>query len=206
MSEPEQTKRERQKARRAQRLAIERVEQRRARRKFVLIVSVLSVVGVVGVGALVVAAVNRPGVVAPEGVRDVAIGEASHVEGDVTYETTPGAGGPHSGAWQNCGAYEDPVAEENAVHSLEHGAVWLSYQSDLDEAQVQRLAEFAGDYVLVSPMDDLPSPVVASAWGKQLSLKGSDDPRIEGFVQTFVQGPDTPERGAPCSGGIGEPV
>ena len=160
-----------------------------------------------GVGALVVAAVNRPAVVVPENVRDIAVGEASHVEGDVTYETTPGAGGPHSGAWQNCGVYTEPVAEENAVHSMEHGAVWLSYRPDLDQTQVQRLAELGGqDYVVVSPLADLPASVVATAWGKQLTVESANDPALEAFVRSFAQGPQTLERGAPCTGGIGEPA
>ena len=207
MSASEPTKRARQKARREERLAAERVAQRQTRRQFVLTVGVLSVLVVGGVGALLVAAVNRPAVVAPQGVRDIAVGEASHVEGDVTYETTPGAGGPHSGAWQNCGVYTEPVAEENAVHSMEHGAVWLSYRPDLDQAQVQRLAELGGqDYVVVSPLADVQAPVVATAWGKQLTVDSADDPALEAFVRSFAQGPQTLERGAPCTGGIGEPA
>jgi hypothetical protein len=54
-------------------------------------------------------------------------------------------------------------------------------------------------------MEDLPSPVVASAWGKQLRLDGAGDPRLERFVSAFQQGPQTPEPGAACTGGVGEP-
>ncbi|MPZ29305.1 MAG: DUF3105 domain-containing protein, partial [Micromonosporaceae bacterium] len=50
------------------------------------------------------------------------------------------------------------------------------------------------------------APVVASAWGKQLPLDSADDPRLKEFVRTFAQGPQTPEPGAPCTGGAGEPV
>ncbi len=58
----------------------------------------------------------------PEGVEEVAVGPAAHVEGDIDYDGHP-AGGEHSAVWLNCGAYSEPVPEENAVHSLEHGAV-----------------------------------------------------------------------------------
>lgn len=57
-------------------------------------------------------------------------------------------------------------------------------------------------YLLVTPwVGGLPSAVVASAWGKQLALPSADDPRIAEFVRAFRAGPQTPEPGAPCTGG-----
>ena len=143
----------------------------------------------------------------PEGVETIEIASRNHVEEDVDYERTPPAGGEHNSIWQNCGVYEEPVRSENALHSLEHGAVWITYRPDLPEEQVQQLQRMAEgeSYVLVSPMEDLPSQVVASAWGKQLRLEGASDPRLEQFVSAFQQGPQTPEPGAACSGGVGEP-
>ena len=60
-------------------------------------------------------------------------------------------------------------------------------------------------YVLVSPYPDLPAPVVASAWGKQLRLDSADDPRLDEFVRAFRLGRQAPERGGPCDGGLGQP-
>jgi hypothetical protein len=99
------------------------------------------------------------------------------------------------------------VRDENAVHSLEHGAVWITYRPDLPQNQVDQLRDLAQNqtYVLVSPRADLPSPVVASAWGKQLRLQSADDPDLERFIGAFRQGPQTPEQGAACTGGIGQP-
>lgn len=133
--------------------------------------------------------------------------EPGHAQGTLSYEQTPPAGGTHNPAWQNCGYYSAPVANENAVHSLEHGAVWITYRPDLPQSQITTLRQLAQNqtYVLVSPYPDLPSPVVASAWGKQQRLSSADDPGLESFVGDFRQGPQTPERGAPCTGGIGQP-
>lgn len=143
----------------------------------------------------------------PEGVDTLEIASREHVEEDVDYERTPPAGGEHNSVWQNCGVYEEPVRSENALHSLEHGAVWITYRPDLPEGQVEQLQELAESesYALVSPMEGLPSPVVASAWGKQLQLDGAGDPRLEQFISAFQQGPQTPEPGAACTGGVGEP-
>ena len=56
------------------------------------------------------------------------------------------------------------------MHSMEHGAVWITYSPDLRQADRQVLTPSAatGDHILVSQYDGLPSPIVASAWGKQL--------------------------------------
>lgn len=124
----------------------------------------------------------------------------------VDYAEVPPVGGEHYGAWQNCGYYSEPVRSENAVHSLEHGAVWITYRPDLPQVQIDELKQKAEqDYVLVSPFPDLPSPVVASAWNKQISLDSADDDRLDQFIRSFKEGPDTPERGALCTRGIGEP-
>lgn len=133
---------------------------------------------------------------------------AGHTEGPVKYEQTPPVGGPHAARWQNCGIYESPVQSENAVHSLEHGAVWLTYKSDLAAEQVEQLRSRARGqrYVLLSPYERLPAPIVASAWGAQLPVQAANDPRLVQFVAQYQRGPFAPEPGAPCVSGIGTPL
>ncbi len=143
-----------------------------------------------------------------EGVQSFEVPDRDHAEGSISYNSpVPPVGGPHAPVWQNCGFYAEPVPDETAVHSMEHGAVWVTYRRDLPKEQVEVLRGLASgqSHVLVSPYPDLPSPVVASAWGKQLRLEGADDPRLERFVSAFRQGPQAPEAGAPCAGGVGEP-
>jgi hypothetical protein len=145
----------------------------------------------------------------PDGTEEIDIGSAGqHTEQNIDYEQNPPAGGEHNSVWQNCGVYEEPIRNETAVHSLEHGAVWITYRPDLPEQQVQRLQDLAqGEpYALLRPMEGLPSPVVASAWGEQLQVDEASDERLKQFVSAFQQGPQTPEPGAACSGGVGEPI
>lgn len=131
----------------------------------------------------------------------------THVDGKVTYPQNPPVGGPHNAAWLNCGIYDASVTNENAVHSLEHGAVWITYQPKLAAADVQHLVSLVKgkSYVILSPYDGLQTPVVASAWGVQLQVQTAYDSRISQFIQKYAQGPQTPEPGAPCSGGTGSP-
>jgi Protein of unknown function (DUF3105) len=139
--------------------------------------------------------------------------EANHVTTPVTYPQTPPAGGNHSPVWINCGIYPTPVPNENAVHDLEHGAVWITYVPTLPAADVATLARYvrsqdADDpdpHVLLSPYPGLPAPVVVSAWATQLRLTGADDPRLPLFVTTYLRGAQAPEANETCSGGIGTP-
>ena len=94
------------------------------------------------------------------GVKDIDVGPTGiHILGDVDYDQTPPAGGQHHDVWQNCGFYDEPVRDENAVHSLEHGAVWITYQPDLPQEQIEKLSDLAQSnrFVLVSPYPDLPN-------------------------------------------------
>jgi hypothetical protein len=145
----------------------------------------------------------------PGGVEEFEVSTTpDHTEGEVSYEQSPPVGGDHNPIWQNAGFYEEPVPNETAVHTLEHGAVWITYSPDLPQEGKDHIREVVAagqDCVLASPFPGLDAPVVASAWGKQLELESVDDPRLERFVSAYSQGPQTPEPGAPCSGGVGSP-
>ena len=126
----------------------------------------------------------------------------THTYDPVTYDQTPPVGGGHYPVWQDQGFYEEPVPNEKAVHTMEHGAVWITYSPDLPQDQKDKLRDIvkSQDCLLASPYADLPAPVVASAWGKQLKLDSADDPRLEQFISAFRKGPQTPEPTAPCTG------
>jgi hypothetical protein len=127
---------------------------------------------------------------------------ADHRTEPVAYDSPVPAGGPHHPAWWDCGVYPEPVQTEHAVHSLEHGAVWLSYRPDLPADQVELLEELGDDdYMLVSPVTDQESPVMATAWDHQLSLDTADEKTLKAFIREYKQGPQTPEPGAACTGG-----
>jgi hypothetical protein len=144
----------------------------------------------------------------PEGTRTFTDLERTHVDTPVDYPQTPPVGGPHNPVWQTCQFYDKPIMTERGVHSMEHGAVWITYSPDLSPTQVDVLKVLAesGKEVLVTPFDGLPTPLVASAWGKQLQLQSADDPRLAQFVRYFDDGPQTPEKDTPCSQGSAETV
>jgi hypothetical protein len=200
-------------ARKSRESAREKVERMRAeqaaaaRRRTIMIVAVTVVVLLAIAGGVTAVVLNSRTPAVSLAAVQTFTESRNHVEGKVNYPQTPPAGGDHNPIWLNCGIYTAPVANENAVHDLEHGAVWITYQPDLAKADIAKLTKYAKGqtYLDLSPYPDLPAPVVVSAWGKQLKLTGASDPRLEAFVKKYKQGSQTPELGSPCTGGTGSP-
>lgn len=153
---------------------------------------------------------ERPTVQSNEivGLQTFPVTSVRHVSGPVRYPQTPPVGGDHPAVFQDCGFYSQPIVPERGVHSMEHGAVWITYSPDLPRDQVERLRNVATDqtYILVSPWPGLPAPVVASAGGKQVRLESTTDPRLGEFLSQFRQSSDIPEPGRPCTGGVTSPA
>jgi hypothetical protein len=129
-----------------------------------------------------------------------------HTAGPLTYRVNPAVGGTHNNDWQNCmgDIYDAPIAQEHAVHSLEHGAVWVTYRPDLPKDQVDALAgKVRGkEKMMMSPHDKLDSPISLQAWGYQLKVNDAGDDRIDEFIKVMrvnasIEGPN-----ASCSQGI----
>ena len=130
-----------------------------------------------------------------------------HAYGQQQYAQTPPVGGKHNEVWQQCSGnvYDSVIPSEHAVHSLEHGAVWLTYRTGLPADQVEKLAsKIRGkEFTLMSPVDNLDSAVSLQAWGYQLKLDSATDKRIDEFIRA-ARGNVGLEPGAACSGGISE--
>lgn len=197
------SKRSNDRSERAARVEQLRREQERGERRRALLIysvtgiAVLLIIGGVAASRLLTEA-NKPYLSA---VKTYEV-TPEHVQTPVAYPQTPPAGGKHNPIWLNCAIYPKPVPNENAVHSMEHGAVWVTYRPDLPADQVATLqSAIPSTYAVLSPFPGLPATVVASAWGKQLALDSADDPRLAAFIRQYRQGSQAPESGAACTGG-----
>lgn len=142
----------------------------------------------------------------PEGVKTFPATTNETVDGKIDYARRPPTNGDHAKLWQNCGFYSEPIDDRTAVHSMDHGVVWISYRPDLPAGQVEKLRPYGDEeYVIVSPYPGLNAPVVVTAWRNQLQLDGAADPRLRQFVDQFKNSEIAPLSGNRCIDGVGEP-
>jgi len=123
----------------------------------------------------------------------------------VAYTHSPPFGGTHDGYWAACNGvvYTTPVRNENMVHALEHGSVWIAYNPDKISGDALKTlsAKIDGQpYSLMSPYPNLDQPISLQSWGHQLKLSDPNDPRIDEFIQSLRSNQyQYPEPGASCA-------
>ncbi|WP_412541964.1 DUF3105 domain-containing protein [Longispora sp. K20-0274] len=177
----------------------------------------LIVVGIIGYGT--VQAINgsktwEEKAAAIDGIKDwhktnskeLEAGNGNHVQGKVDYFATPSVGGNHNGRWQNCmgDIYPAQIPSEQATHSLEHGAVWVTYDpATLSKDDVKKLESRVegNEYTFLSPFPNQGSPVSLQAWGWQLKVNSASDTRIDDFIKVLRKNASV-EPGAVCSNGL----
>lgn len=137
------------------------------------------------------------------------ITESAHIDPPATFAQSPSVGGDHYPFWQNCGFYTALPVEGAATHSMEHGAVWVTYNNaELAEGELEALAAMAieNDRLLITPWDQ-DEKLVLSSWGAQLRLPNVSvgDPVIDAFIDAYADRDGIPEPNVSCQGALGEP-
>lgn len=179
------------------------------REKQMRVIRVWGPVGVAILGLIIFAVLRASNAEEVEGVTIVRSAQSNQHDADlrIDFGGLPPMGGPHNPIWQNCGIYDTPVAGEYAIHSMEHGAVWLTYNPELPADQVAQLQNIArGDnYLLLSPYPEQTADIVLTVWDRQLTVDNTDDTRIKQFIDNYRRARG-PESTSACSGGVGEPI
>ena len=131
----------------------------------------------------------------------------SHVGGHIDYPGKhPPSGGSHNPVPLTCGYYDQQPPDEFAVHSLEHGAVWIAYGPSTSASDVQVLKAYVKqDHVLVTPYAAMSAPITLVAWEHRLELQSANDPRVKQFVDAYRNSRTAPEAGGACQG-AGQPA
>lgn len=193
-------------------------EQARGKRNRLIAIWLSSVAGVAVLALIAVIVISStvpkvdPSTIELTGLKTWDVPGAVHVDPQpvdykAEYEMDPPAGGAHWSAWLNCGIYTEPQENERAVHALEHGAVWVTYNPDeVSGADLDTLRKrLPKSYALISPYPGLDAPIVASAWGAQIRFDEVTDERLDGFIAKYWQSGTAPELGANCSGAVDGP-
>lgn len=114
------------------------------------------------------------------------------------YNSVPPTSGTHSPFWAQCGIYLQAIPDIVQVHSLEHGAVLIQYNPDIDPADISALEEFAreqGSHVVVAPNPAVVPYIALTAWTVRLEMSTLDLAAVERFWLDYAN--EGPER-VPC--------
>jgi hypothetical protein len=115
------------------------------------------------------------------------------------YSSTPGTSGPHwdASGLANWGVYTTPQNESQVIHNLEHGGIVIWYDPDaIDADGVDELSRYVTSQVssgisgrfkfILSPWsgtDELPAPIVTTAWRWTLEMDEVDTGAIDAFAR-----------------------
>ena len=128
--------------------------------------------------------------------------ERTHVEAAVDYTgySNPPTYGPHHGFLTDAngssitprptGIYETEQADEDLIHNLEHGHVWISYNpSMISSDDLERLESFVADGgidtgVILTPRNANTSTIAVASWARLLELDEFDSNQIRTFVES----------------------
>lgn len=134
----------------------------------------------------------------------------------VAYDQSPPFGGPHDAVWATCTGivYPNQLRTENAVHALEHGSIWITYNPQTVKAgdvDILKSKVEGRPYTLMSPYPGLSTPISLQSWGHQLKLDSASDSRVDHFITALRRNSQTnvypgqpqqssyPEVGAECA-------
>lgn len=151
----------------------------------VLAVAVLGFVVVVVVGKMTAPPEPpRPGVEQSDYGRE-------HVKNKDYDGDQPPTSGPHASplAW---GVYKTEIRDDQVIHNMEHGGVYISYQPNLPKDQIEKLKKllsqpfsdpkFQPKKIVLAPRAANESPIVLSSWLRSETLIAYDQKKIEDYV------------------------
>ena len=103
------------------------------------------------------------------------------------YQTNPPTSGAHADPIR-FGIYNEEVIDENAVHNLEHGGIWISYKdlSDEEIAELEAIARKAPNAVLLSPRSANDSRISVASWQRLMHLEEVDVEAIEEYIKLNI--------------------
>ncbi len=113
----------------------------------------------------------------------IAVG-ASHP----AYNSNPPTGGWHYAEPADIGFYTNQLPDEQLVHNLEHGQIWISFRDAQDTAAIDVLREVQGRQpgsVIVTYRPENPARIAAASWGQLLLLDEPDTNQIYAFITRY---------------------
>lgn len=112
-----------------------------------------------------------------------------------SYNSNPPTSGDHYAGAAPVRFYDKELPDEQLVHNLEHGHVWISFKPGISEEVVSALKDLSGGFVIVTPRSKNDTNITLAAWGRldkfNLESGNIDQQRIKDFVSRYKnKGPE----------------
>jgi len=166
--------------------ARDRAENMRKLKKYSAWIGTIVVIGVLvywGVTAADKAEDSRPGEQqASEGREHIKVGDQH-----AGYKTNPPTSGPHAEPIA-FNSYDTEIADENAIHNMEHGGIWITYK-DISEEEIAQLKDIQRKHpksVILSPRSANDSRISVTSWQRLMHLEVVDVEMIESYIEKNI--------------------
>lgn len=117
------------------------------------------------------------------------------------YNSNPPTSGWHYAEWKQKGVYKEQQPDENLIHNLEHGYIWISYHPDANLEIIKQLENFYGfgKKIVVEPRKENDKLISLAAWNwldkfdsaSGDSLNKEELKRIGDFIDEYInKGPE----------------
>lgn len=127
---------------------------------------------------------DRSQAIEGQGQGHIAVGVAHE-----PYNSNPPTSGPHYANPARTGFYSEVLPDEQLVHNLEHGEIWIAYRPGLPAEVIEQLKDYPGVFVIVTPREQNETDIALVAWERldKFNLEGGrlDTQRIADFILRY---------------------
>ncbi len=111
------------------------------------------------------------------------------------YNSNPPTSGWHYAKPADERFYDKELPDEQLIHNLEHGDIWIAYKPDLSKEMTKQLKSFAGFMAIVTPRVKNDTDIALVAWGRldKFNVENGklDKQRIRDFILRYQnKGPE----------------
>lgn len=110
------------------------------------------------------------------------------------YNSNPPTSGWHYERPAPWGIYETELLDEQLVHNLEHGGIWISHKAFISREDIDALRALGREYsskVIVTVREENAAQIAVAAWGRFMELESFDRDLIVQFIERYKnQGPE----------------
>lgn len=102
-----------------------------------------------------------------------------------SYNSNPPTSGGHLAQPAKWGVYQNELPDEQLIHNLEHGGIWISYK-DIDQetkAKLETIGKANPGSVIVTPRAANDAPIALAAWTRLEKLQTYDETKILEFIR-----------------------